>query len=77
MSFSAAARRRSMSSASSFSRLCSAVLASNLPESSASCSLSAATAFLVFASSFSDRRSVFSALATAARLGFTVRATAL
>ena len=77
MSFSAATRRRSISSASSFRRFCSAVDASNFALSSASCSLSAMTAFFVLASSFSEARSVFSACATAARFGFTVRATAV
>jgi len=42
-----------------------------------SSALRSSTSFLVLASSFSEDRSVFSACATAARLGFTVRATAL
>mmetsp|Transcript_1271 Transcript_1271/g.4714 ORF Transcript_1271/g.4714 Transcript_1271/m.4714 type:complete len:228 (+) Transcript_1271:3296-3979(+) len=74
---SAATKRRSMRSAFSLRSVCSAVFSLNCERSCSSCSPSAFSSALIFASSFSDMRSVFSACATAWRFGLTMRATAL
>ena len=77
MSFSAATKRRSMSSASSLRFFCSAVDASNVALSSASCLFRSSTFFFVFLSSLPLTIRDFSAAATAARLGATSFATEL